>query len=224
MQKPIKLLRSRGKRRSNKHAGTVDVNISKTVVAQQRARYATSLENPITLRMYVEVVRRNLRKKPVSRKLKPKTVRSLQQNDNQHSDPDSHESYLYTVNNPNKNNANVKVTIAAVSLTTMVDTGASINVIDKQTFSKFREVTLQPTKTRAFAYNQSEPVNFLGKFDAVVETRKRMTVATVYVVQGRNSGNLLSLSTAQDLGLITLHLNPVSTKDAALDKIIAKHQ
>ena len=51
-----------------------------------------------------------------------------------------------------------------------------------------------------------------------------MTVATVYVVQGQNSGNLLSLSTAQDLGLITLHLNPVSRKDAALDKIIAKHQ
>ena len=92
------------------------------------------------------------------------------------------------------------------------------------TFSKFREATLKPTKTKAFAYNKSEPVNFLGKFDAVVETRKRMTVATVYVVQGQNSGNLLSLSTAQDLGLITLHLNPVSTKDAALDKIIAKHQ
>ena len=109
----------------------------------------------------------------MSRKPKPKTVRPLQQNDNQHSDSDSDESYLYTVNNPNKNNANGKVTIAAVSLTTMVDTGASINVIDEQTFSKFREVTLKPTKTRAFAYNQSEPVNFLGKFDAFVKTRKR---------------------------------------------------
>ena len=78
----------------------------------------------------------------------------------------------------------------------MVDTVASINVIDEQIFSKFREVTLKPTNTKAFAYNQSEPVNFLGKFDAVVKTRKRMTVATVYVVQGQNSGDLLSLSTA----------------------------
>ena len=55
-------------------------------------------------------------REPVSRKLKPKTVRPLQKNDNQHSDSDSDESYLYTVNNPNKNNANVKVTIAGVSL------------------------------------------------------------------------------------------------------------
>ena len=86
----------------------------------------------------------------------------------------------------------------------MVDTGASINVIDEQTFSKFRKVTLQRTNTKAFAYNQSEPVDFLGKFEVVVETRKRMSVATFYVVKGQNSGNLLSLSTAQDLGLITL--------------------
>ena len=59
----------------------------------------------------------------------------------------------------------------------MIDTRASINVIDGQTFSKFREVTLKSAKTKAFAYNQFEPVNFLGKFEAVVETRKRMTVA-----------------------------------------------
>ena len=57
-----------------------------------------------------------------------------------------------------------------------------------------------------------------------METRKRMSVATFYVVKGQNSGNLLSLSTAQDLGLITLHINNVSTKDAALDNIIAKHK
>ncbi len=49
-------------------------------------------------------------------------------------------------------------------------------------------------------------------------------VATFYVVKGQDSGKLLSLSTAQDLGLITLHINNVSTKDAALDNIIAKHK
>ncbi len=106
----------------------------------------------------------------------------------------------------------------------MVDTGVSINVIDEHTFSKFRKVTFQRTNTKAFAYNLSEPVDFLEKFEDVVETRKRMSVATFYVVKGQNSGNLLSLSTAQDLGLITLHINNVSTKDAALNNIIVKHK
>ena len=68
-----------------------------------------------------------------------------------------------------------------------------------------------------FAYNQSEPVNFLDKFEDAMETRKRMTVATFYVVKGQNSRDLLSLSTAQDLGLVTLHLNPVFTKVPALE-------
>ena len=77
-------------------------------------------------------------RKHMSREPKPSTVRPLQQEENHHSDSDSDESYLYTVNSANKNNANVKVTINSVSFTTMIDTGASINVIDGQTFSKFR--------------------------------------------------------------------------------------
>jgi hypothetical protein len=47
-----------------------------------------------------------------------------------------------------------------------------------------------------------------------------------YVVKGQNSGTLLSLVAAQDLGLITLHLNNnVTTKDDKmnLDKILGKH-
>ena len=55
-----KLLRNRGKRRSNKHVGIVDVNTPMTVVSQQQERYAINVENLMTLLMYVEVVQRNL--------------------------------------------------------------------------------------------------------------------------------------------------------------------
>ena len=105
----------------------------------------------------------------------------------------------------------------------MVDTGASINVIDQKTYSKLCDVHLKPTQTRAFVHNQSQSVSFMGKFDAVIQPKKRMSVATFYVVKGQNSGNLLSLSTAQDFGLITLHLKNVSTKDAAVGNILDKH-
>ena len=135
----------------------------------------------------------------MSSKPKPRTAQPLQQEKNHHWDSNSDESYLYPVNNASKHNANVKVTVNSVFFTTMVDTGASINVIDEQTFSKFREVALESTKTKGFAYNQSEPVNFLGKFQAAVETRKQMIVITFKVVQGQHSGNLLSQLTAQDL-------------------------
>ena len=86
-------------------------------------RCAIIVENLITLLMNVAVQRRNLRENIAG--AKPRTVRPLQQ-ENHHSDSDSDESYLHTVNRANKNNANIKVTVNSVSFTTMVDTGASI--------------------------------------------------------------------------------------------------
>ena len=54
----------------------------------------------------------------------------------------------------------------------------------------------------------------MGKLEAVIETRKRISVATFYVAKAANSGNLLSLSIAQELG----HLDKLTSKDAALDR------
>ncbi len=104
-----------------------------------------------------------------------------------------------------------------------LDTGATINVIDEQTFSKMDGVQLKPTNTKAFPYNSTQSVKFLGKFEVVIETRKRLSVAIFYIVKGQNSGNLLCLSTAQELGLITLHLYNLTTKDDKLDKVLSKH-
>ena len=114
----------------------------------------------------------------------------------------------------------------------MVDTGASINVIDKETFAKLPEIQLEQTKTRAFAYDYDKPVRFIGKFDAVLEMRKRYTVATFYVVNKNTSGNLISADTAQELGLVTLHINKISslntlarplTNDKKLKEILERH-
>jgi hypothetical protein len=49
-------------------------------------------------------------------------------------------------------------------------------------------------------------------------------VATFYVTQTSNSGNFLSATTAQELGLVSLHLSKLSdTQDHQLDCILNKH-
>eukprot|EP00794_Sanderia_malayensis_P020682 gene20682-biopygen17069 len=58
-----------------------------------------------------------------------------------------------------------------------------------------------------------------GKFETTMESTKKLTVATVYVTE-KDGGCLLSSETAQDLGLISLHLNVVTpsktqTKESA---------
>ena len=104
-----------------------------------------------------------------------------------------------------------------------VDTGATINVIDYGTFEQMKDIKLTRTNMKAYAYSKTSPVEFIGKFEAVIETKKRMSVATFFVVKAKHCGNLLSLNTAQELGLVSLHLNKLTSKDAALDHILQKH-
>ena len=79
------------------------------------------------------------------------------------------------------------------------------------------------------------PVDFLGKFEAVIETKRKYTVGVFYVADEYDSGYLLSLQTAQELSLISLHLHKIKSapnivnktiKDAKLSKLLllSKHQ
>ena len=76
-----------------------------------------------------------------------------------------------------------------------------INVIDKYTYSKMKDVKLQHANLQAFAYITKTPVALLGRFDNIVETEKS------FVVKAARSGNLLSGSTTQDLGSVSFRLN-----------------
>ena len=49
-----------------------------------------------------------------------------------------------------------------------------------------------------------------GKFQTLIESRKRITVATIYVTE-QDGGCLLGHNTAQELGLISLDLNEIGT-------------
>ena len=67
-----------------------------------------------------------------------------------------------------------------------------------------------------------------GKFETVIETKKRLATAQFYVTD-HNGGCLLSGITAQDLGLIMLHVNQVqqtakqkSISDENIAKIVKK--
>ena len=97
-----------------------------------------------------------------------------------------------------------------------VDRGSSINIIDETTFEHLQNINLQKTHVRAYLFNSSEPVQMTGKFDTL-ESRKRLTVATIYVT-GQDGGCLFNNTTAQELGLISLHLNQVDTQTKASRK------
>ena len=148
------------------------------------------------------------------------------------SSADSENEYVYTVDKNAKNSSHVRVKVLDHSFDMMVDTGASINIIDRCTYSKL-PVNLQATNTKAFPYSSDTPVKFLGKFQALIETKRKFDVATFFVVDKENSGNLLSANTAQQFGVISLHLNKISesssnasphTNNRKLNQILEKFE
>ena len=173
---------------------------------------------------------RKSEKQKLARRQRQKTVRPLVHSDS--SNADSENDYMYAVDKNTKSSPHVRVNVLNHSFDMMVDTGASINVIDRGTYSKL-QVNLQKTNTKAFPSSSDTPVKFLGKFQALIETKQKFDVATFFVVDKENSGNLLSANTAQQLGVISLHLNKISesssnayphTNDRKLNQILEKFE
>ena len=79
-----------------------------------------------------------------------------------------------------------------------------IRILDENTFKQLQNINLQKTYVRAYPFNSSEPVQMTGKFDTLIQSWKRLTVATIYVT-AQDGGCLLSNTTAQELGDISKH-------------------
>eukprot|EP00795_Rhopilema_esculentum_P016997 gene16999-8501_t len=148
---------------------------------------------------------------PFKRHVRPITTKSVNK---AQSDSDSDFDYLYAVKQKKKPGNAVTAKISDYKCDLLVDTGASVNILDEETFSQIpSDPKLEKTTVKVYPYNSNSPVKLLGKFQATVETKKRITVATFYVTEG-NSGSLLGSETSQELGLVTFHINPmVSKKD-----------
>ena len=94
------------------------------------------------------------------------------------SDDSESDEYLFTLNLPAAATPKTKVKINNIYVQMVVDTGASVNIIDELTFQKLGQpLPLQKCKTRIFAYGASDKVPIIGKFEATLETKTKFTVA-----------------------------------------------
>ena len=166
--------------------------------------------------------RANIRQGHTSKQNQPRrrdNIRPVQTaEDKPQSSSESCESdYCYAVNTNYSKAPTTKLKINGKNVKFTVDTGSTINIIDENTFKQLQNINLQKTHVRAYPFNSSESVHMTGKFDTLIESRKRLNVATIYVT-AQDGGCLLSNTTAQELGLISLHLNQIDTQTKALRK------
>ena len=119
------------------------------------------------------------------------------------------EDYVYTVSQETRQKTHATVKINGQDVLFLVDTGATVDIIDSTTYAKLkRKSSLRKSSTKIYAYGFQTPLPLNGQFQATLESKKRYTVSQIYVIDG-TGGNLLSAKTAQDLALIQL-INTIS--------------
>ena len=89
----------------------------------------------------------------------------------------------------------------------IVDTGASTDILDEETFNKVnqRNIVLHPTTKRLFAYGSTAQLYTLGQFDGEIGCNQRKQQVSFHVLRG-NHGSLLSYKTAMALGILDLQV------------------
>ena len=101
------------------------------------------------------------------------------------------------------------VTVENREFQVLVDTGATVNVMDEITFKRLLadEVTLRRSSSVLRAYqsneNPSAPLKIMEKFESIVESNTRIAHATFHVIKGHTiTQPLIGFQTAEDLGFL----------------------
>ncbi|XP_071500346.1 uncharacterized protein [Diadema antillarum] len=101
-----------------------------------------------------------------------------------------------------------RVKIADIEIDMLVDTGASVNIIDARTYEWMRgrasptDLRLTPTHIRLFPYGATTPLPVIGEFSARTSCSTQLSTTARFVVVHGSSGCLLGRDTAAALQLI----------------------
>ena len=78
-------------------------------------------------------------------------------------------------------------------------------------------------KAKIYAFGSTEPVELKGKFEVLVDSKRRVAAATFYITKGtQETTSILCCETSTNLHLITMNVNSVSkasevTSDSGTD-------
>ena len=96
----------------------------------------------------------------------------------------------------------------------MIDTGASVNLLDEATFHRIDcgNKLSEHTHSKIYSYGSDTPLPLLGTLSTTIKSNSNSTTTQLHIVKGK-MGNLLHYNTAQKLGLITISVNTTTVTD-----------
>ena len=130
------------------------------------------------------------------------------------SDSDDNE-FVFTVEGTTtspKKQPIAKIAIEGVPVRILVDSGASVNMLDLSAYEALlqkKQIPLAPTKTRIHAFGAQKLLHLREKFQAAVELANKVTLAMFYVAD-QPTGSFMSYESSIELGILQLQLNSIS--------------
>ncbi len=116
---------------------------------------------------------------------------------------DEDEEFAWKIDTSGKR-PKVELEICKTKVKLIIDTAASINIIDEPTYnSLYLKPKLIKSATKAYAYGSRIPIPILGQFETRTSYSGTHRRILIHVVQG-NGGNLLSFSSFKELNIISL--------------------
>ena len=107
----------------------------------------------------------------------------------------------------------------------IVDTGASTDILDEDTFRQINhnnDIVLQPTTKRLFAYGSTDQLPMMGQFNGTISFRGNQHGVTIHILKGSH-GSLLCYKTATTLGILDLQIQHVQDRTSLHDKLSMKY-
>ena len=152
---------------------------------------------------------------PPQAQARRRRVRHIQQDDDSHAiSPDTRDAInhgddvVFSIGDQKHKQPTATVRVNGTLIRFIIDTGASVNIIEESVFSKLNnKPPLQRAPSSIYAYGSKTPMTTLGAFHAEIESKTKLSDALIYVVQGKHGSPLLGYHTALQLDLITLNVN-----------------
>ena len=141
------------------------------------------------------------------------------------SDSDSNED-IFAVSRAKKvkQPPTTKLKINGVKVEFLIDTGASVNILTQKDYEFLctdskEQISLRMTKPRIYAFDSSEPVELKGKFEVLVDSKRRVAAAAFYVTKGTQGTTYKVYIRLQDALLrLEVRLLPIFSQHSSLIK------
>jgi len=117
------------------------------------------------------------------------------------SEDDEGSTYAFKVG---ANTPTFPVTVNGTMLNVIIDSGASVNILDTPNFNKlYPKPLLSPSKTKVYPFQSNHPLTTKGEFITTITAGDNKTTGKFIVIDG-NGGTLLSRKTAEQLNILRI--------------------